>query len=108
MAGLLDPGVRDPRDALAGRLVERVPEVVGRRVRFGVTAKVDAHAVAERRLAQVALDHPEHGGSLRVRDRVETLRSLLRALGLDGERVRGGARAAGGSAGAVSHALAPI
>jgi len=66
MPRLLDPGVRDPGDVLSRRFVQRPPEIVGGRVRLGVTTKIDADAFTEDVLAEIALDHPQHGGALRV------------------------------------------
>src|SRR5438445_2503165 len=77
-----DPRVRDLRDVLARRFVERAPEIVSRGVRFRVPFQIDAHAFAERVLAEVTLDHAQHRSALRVRDRVEPLRRLFRALRL--------------------------
>jgi len=86
VAGLADPAVGEVEDRLARRLAERAPEIIGGRVPLPVAAHVEADAVAEAILAEVALHHPQHGAPLLVGDGVERLAGLLGVgdVGADG------------------------
>src|SRR5712664_3002394 len=88
IADLPDPAVRQLEDRLPGGFVERPPEIVGGGVRLAVPAHVEADAVAEALLAQVALDHAQDGAALLVGDGVERLAGLLGVLHLGADGVR--------------------
>ena len=105
---LFDPCVRDGRHVLARRFVESAPKIVGGRVGLGMPPQIDSHALAERLLAEVALDHAEDRGALRVRDCVEPLRRFLSALCLDRDRMRGGEGVEVERARVVGHEIAPV
>src|SRR5439155_3528096 len=77
---LADPAVGELQDRLPGRFGERAPQIVGGGVRLAVLAHVEADAVPEALLAEVAFDHAEDGAALLVGDGVERLAGLLGVL----------------------------
>ena len=85
---LPDPGVHDRAYRLAGRGLERVPQVRGLRVAVRVLGQVPADAVAEAVGAKVPLEHPQDRRSLDVRERVEHAVRVVRRANrvLDGSR----------------------
>ena len=71
MPRLLRIGRRNRRDRLAGRRLERAPQVGGGGVAVGVALHIGADAGAERVLAEIVLQHADEGLALGVGDGIE-------------------------------------
>ena len=76
VAHLLDPGVHNGGNGLAGGLLQGRPQVLRAGVGVLVGGKVAVESLLEGLLAQEGLQHPESGAALAVADGVEELPDL--------------------------------